>query len=101
MEEFKIEGSALRREARSSEFLWGSVFLLMVVVIGLVYDGGRKKKTTELSDPGKTASAAPDVNMDQPDSSSPPIGSGSASDPDTGATPPPTGVTGLASRAAL
>ena len=31
------------------EFKWGllTLFLLMVVVIGLVYDGGRKKKATE------------------------------------------------------
>ena len=73
------------------EFKWGllTLFLLMVVVIGLVYDGGRKKKTSELGDPGKTASAAPDVNLDQPDSSGPPPGSGSPGDQDTGATPPP------------
>ena len=55
------------------EFKWGllTLFLLMVVVIGLVYDGGRKKKLAE-SDPSKAA-PTPDVNVDSaPDSATPP-----------------------------
>lgn len=46
------------------EFKWGllTLFLLMVVVIGLVYDGGRKKKPGEAD---KTAAApTPEINLD-------------------------------------
>ena len=51
------------------EFKWGllTLFLLMVVVIGLVYDGGRKKKSAELGDPAKSAQVNPDINIDPVD----------------------------------
>jgi nucleoid-associated protein YgaU len=47
------------------EFKWGllTLFLLMVVVIGLVYDGGRKKKPAE-TDKTAAAQAAPEINLD-------------------------------------
>ena len=48
MEEFKIEGSALRREARSSAFLWGSVFLLMVVAVLFVVLGEHKSSDADM-----------------------------------------------------
>jgi len=47
------------------EFKWGllTLFLLMVVVVGLVYDGGRKKKGA--GDKSKAlAEASPDINFD-------------------------------------
>jgi nucleoid-associated protein YgaU len=54
------------------EFKWGllTLFLLMVVVIGLVYDGGRKKKLAE-ADQAKSA-PTPDVNLDAGTDSTPP-----------------------------
>ena len=54
------------------EFKWGllTLFLLMVVVIGLVYDGGRKKKGLD-TDTSKTAQT-PDINIDPADSVPPP-----------------------------
>jgi nucleoid-associated protein YgaU len=54
------------------EFKWGllTLFLLMVVVIGLVYDGGRKKRLAE-NDPAKST-ATPEINLDSPDASMPP-----------------------------
>jgi nucleoid-associated protein YgaU len=50
------------------EFKWGllTLFLLMVVVIGLVYDGGRKKKAAEADRPDKTADAAAQNQNDGP-----------------------------------
>jgi nucleoid-associated protein YgaU len=64
------------------EFKWGllTLFLLMVVVIGLVYDGGRKKKGLD-TDAGKTA-ANPEINIDPADSLPPPTGA-----PTTSGTP--------------
>ena len=57
------------------EFKWGllTLFLLMVVVIGLVYDGGKKKK------PVQDLAAAPDdrasqIALDGPEPGAPPIG---------------------------
>ncbi len=83
------------------EFKWGllTLFLLMVVVIGLVYDGGRKKKGLDAGDPSKTA-ATPDINIDPADTAPPPGPGGTPSttadlsDPNAGpATPPPAGPT--------
>ena len=58
------------------EFKWGllTLFLLMVVVIGLVYDGGRKKKALDGGDPSKTAATTPDINIDPADTAPPPGG---------------------------
>lgn len=56
------------------EFKWGllTLFLLMVVVIGLVYDGGRKKKTAD-ADKLKTPDAGPEITLDAaPESGAPP-----------------------------
>ncbi|MFH0939030.1 MAG: LysM peptidoglycan-binding domain-containing protein [Planctomycetota bacterium] len=47
------------------EFKWGllTLFLLMVVVIGLVYDSGPKKKSGEISKT-KVAEISPEINLD-------------------------------------
>jgi len=53
------------------EFKWGllTLFLLMVVVVGLVYDGGAKKKTALAPKPSDSAL---DINLDGPAQASPP-----------------------------
>lgn len=54
------------------EFKWGllTLFLLMVVVVGLVYDGGAKKKVAEKP---KTPDAALDIGFDNTTSAVPPV----------------------------
>jgi hypothetical protein len=48
MQEFRIEGAAIRREARSSALLWGTVLLLMVAAVLLFTFGGHKESDANL-----------------------------------------------------
>ena len=61
------------------EFKWGllTLFLLMVVVVGLVYDGGRKKKNPAADAGAKPDDRAPEAVLDSgPETGSPPIAVG-------------------------
>ncbi len=78
------------------EFKWGllTLFLLMVVVIGLVYDGGRKKKSGEPD--AKVAESAPEINLDGgSESSLPPATPTQGSAPVPGPASPRPGPTEL------
>jgi len=57
------------------EFKWGlfTLFLLMVVVIGLVYDGGRKKKQSEASATPLVEDRGAQIALDGPDGGAPPV----------------------------
>jgi hypothetical protein len=48
MQEFRIEGAAIRREARSSALLWGTVLLLIVAAVLLFVFGGYKRSDANL-----------------------------------------------------
>src|SRR4051812_15280229 len=75
------------------EFKWGllTLFLLMVVVIALVYDGGKKRKSSAELDGAKRDDAGLVAALDGAESGAPPVPV-NPNPPANGVTPPPTNV---------
>jgi nucleoid-associated protein YgaU len=78
------------------EFKWGllTLFLLMVVVVGLVYDGGRQQKSRTSTATARQDSGAPGAMLDGiPETGTPPVVIGPTGQPAPAPMPPSPPVT--------